>query len=334
MDRNKEVGEVLKKTVRVFTNYETSSAQFAENFPNSSLAQSDYELLLNESGPADLALVLGHARPGMWVEDCPLGVYKLIQDPPQPGIFGRFTRFAPRWADITLTPFPAETYPRRRIELHPAIYNWHLGISFDHVVSLDTLTKTKGISCIASTKQDLPGHSKRFQFVQNIEDSNLSIDVFGRGRTHPLPDGKLDGLLPYRYSIAIENTVHDDYFTEKIMDCWLAGTVPIYFGALNLEDYFPSDSFIRLHSLDFEEFRQRVNSGEFSHEDFEWRKPFVEKARALTIEKFSLHALVAGVIGRGKQDQRFQRNGRISLSDLDSYSHSLRDWVALRARRG
>lgn len=334
MDSLQEAGEVLKKIVRVFTNYETSSEEFAENFPSSSLVQSDYELHLNEVGHADLALVLGHARPGMWVEGCPLGVYKLIQDPPQPGIFGRFTRFAPSWADVTLTPFPLETYPNRRIEKHPAIYNWHLGISFEKVISLDVSSKSRGISCIASTKQDLPGHSKRFQFVQSVEASDLDIDVFGRGRSHPLPNGKLDGLLPYNYSIAIENTVHDDYFTEKILDCWLSGTVPIYFGALNLESYFPSDSFIRLPSLDFEEFRQRVLSGEFTDVDFERRKPFVEQARAIAIQQFSMHALVSRVIGRGLQEQKFQRKGRISLTDLDSYSHALRDWAALKVRRG
>jgi hypothetical protein len=319
----------VKKTVRVFTNYETSSDEFSENFPNNSLNQSDYVLHLNESGPADLALVLGHARPAMWVEGCSLGIYKLIQDPPQPGLFGRFTRFAPSWADETLTPFPSATYPKRPISRHPAIYNWHLGISFDEVLTLDVSQKTRDLSCIASTKQDLPGHSKRFDFVQRIEDSNQEIDVFGRGRAKPLPKGKLDGLLPYRFSIAIENTVHDDYFTEKIMDCWLAGTVPIYFGAPNLEDYFPKDSFIRLNSLDYEDFAKRVDAGEFSQEEFQRRRTSVQQARESVIENFSMHALVMSVLERGESSHPFKNSGRVSVSDLDSYSHAFRDWVAL-----
>lgn len=324
----------MKKTVRVFTNYETSSDEFAENFPKSSLVQSDFVLHLNQSGPADLALVLGHARPGMWVEGCPLGIYKLIQDPPQPGLFGRFTRFAPVWADETLTPFPASTHPQRRISKHPAIYNWHLGVSFDEAVSLDVTDKTLDISCIASTKQDLPGHSKRFDFVQQIEQSNLAIDVYGRGRSKPLPKGKLAGLLPYRYSIAIENTVHDDYFTEKIMDCWLAGTVPIYYGAQNLEEYFPRGSFIRLNELDSEDFANRVKAGEFSRDGFEQRKAAVAQARDIVIEKFSMHSLVTSVLQRGEANQAFTHSSRVSVSDLDSYSHSFRDWVALQVKRG
>jgi hypothetical protein len=322
----------LKKTVRVFTNYETSSDEFSENFPNSSLNQSDYVLHLNESGPADLALVLGHARPGMWVEDCPLGIYKLIQDPPQPGLFGRFTRFAPTWADETLTPFPEETYPKRLISKHPATYNWHLGISFDDVVSLDVSSKYFDISCIASTKQDLPGHSNRFEFVQQLEQSNLAVSVFGRGRSQPLPNGKLEGLLPYRYSIAIENTAHNDYFTEKVMDCWLAGTVPIYYGALNLEEYFPKDSFIRLNTLDYEDFAKRVKAGEFSQEGFEQRRAAVSQARETVIENFSMNAMILSMLERGKARNSTRHLGKVSVSDFDSFSHSLRDWLALRLK--
>lgn len=322
----------MKKVVRVFTNYQTSIEEFRENFPRSSLTQLNYELHLNESGAADVALVLGHARPGMWVKDCPLGIYKLIQDPPQPGLFGRFTRFAPNWADQTLTPFPSETYPARGIASHPAIYNWHLGINFDEVSTLDVSNKPLNMSCVASTKQDLPGHSRRFEFVRQIETSNLEIDVFGRGRAKPLINGKLKGLLPYQYSIAIENTAHNDYFTEKVMDCWLSGAVPIYFGASNLEKYFPKESFIRLNNLDFTDFKLRVESGEFSQANFEFRKSAVAEARQIVIEKFSMHSLISDLIKRGERNPPFMHRGKISVVDLDSYSHALRDWIALRVQ--
>jgi hypothetical protein len=32
--------------------------------------------------------------------------------------------------------------------------------------------------------------------------------------------------------------------TEKIFDCFAAGTIPIYWGASNVEDYIPKDCFI------------------------------------------------------------------------------------------
>lgn len=321
------------KRLRLFTNYQISEDDLARNFPNNSLLQPHYEVILNRSGAADLALVLGHARPGMWVDGCPLGIYKLIQDPPQPGPFGRFTRFAPRWADETLTPFASVTSPRRPISIHPPIYNWHLGISFDETLSLNVSKKTRDISCIASTKQDLPGHSQRFKFVEQLEQSKLNVDVFGRGRPNPLPRGKLPGLLPYRFSVAIENTVHDHYFTEKVMDCWLAGTVPIYFGAQNLDKYFPKDSFIQLDDLNFQDFASRVRSGEFSREAFEARKYALAEARQVVIEKFSMHSLVTGVMLRGEARNDLKARGKVRVSDADSYIHSARDWLASKVYR-
>jgi hypothetical protein len=49
----------------------------------------------------------------------------------------------------------------------------------------------------------------------------------------------LDALLDYRFSIAIENLSCDDnYFTEKLTDCFLTGTIPIYHGCLNIGEFF------------------------------------------------------------------------------------------------
>ena len=34
------------------------------------------------------------------------------------------------------------------------------------------------------------------------------------------------------------------YITEKIFDCFFAGCIPIYWGAENIDDYIPKDTFI------------------------------------------------------------------------------------------
>ena len=54
---------------------------------------------------------------------------------------------------------------------------------------------------------------------------------------------KFDGLYDYKYSIALENCKKDNYITEKFTDCILCGTIPIYYGAKNVGDYFPKDCF-------------------------------------------------------------------------------------------
>jgi hypothetical protein len=72
--------------------------------------------------------------------------------------------------------------------------------------------------------------------VAQVNALGLDIAVLGRGY-QPF-ENKQDGLLNYRYSVIIENVKEPDYFTEKLFDCLLCGTLPIYLGAPNIGDYF------------------------------------------------------------------------------------------------
>lgn len=41
-----------------------------------------------------------------------------------------------------------------------------------------------------------------------------------------------------QFNLAIENSQYDNYFTEKIIDCFLTKTIPIYWGCPNINEYF------------------------------------------------------------------------------------------------
>lgn len=96
--------------------------------------------------------------------------------------------------------------------------------------------KTALASLIASAKRDWEGHRLRHRIVDHIRATNLPVDVMGRGY-RPFAD-KADGLAPYRYSIVIENLREPSYFTEKLVDALLCDTVPIYWGAPDIADFF------------------------------------------------------------------------------------------------
>ena len=90
-------------------------------------------------------------------------------------------------------------------------------------------------SCITSTKSFLPGHTDRLNFVYNIKDR---VDLYGRG-IREIPS-KLDALHNYAFSVGIENNVSKDdyYFTEKLLELFVTGTVPIYYGCPNISEFF------------------------------------------------------------------------------------------------
>ncbi len=109
----------------------------------------------------------------------------------------------------------------------------------------DSIIKTKDISHIYSKKRDLEGHRLRHTIASKLD----GFDCFGSGTTKPLKY-KSDGLNDYRFSIVVENNRAKNYFTEKILDCFACRTIPIYWGAPNINDFFDMDSIITFETID------------------------------------------------------------------------------------
>ncbi|HTJ52719.1 MAG TPA: glycosyltransferase family 10 [Cyclobacteriaceae bacterium] len=57
-------------------------------------------------------------------------------------------------------------------------------------------------------------------------------------------DQKLNVLNQFKFVICFENCSFPGYVTEKIFDCFLAGAIPIYFGAPDINDFVPENTFI------------------------------------------------------------------------------------------
>ena len=114
--------------------------------------------------------------------------------------------------------------------------------------------KPRLMSIMVSQKTNAPGHVYRHKLVQKILQSNLPIDIWGRGCQYYANTGdarlkgnftKYEPYAGYKFHIAIENFETNHYFSEKIINPLLLGTVPIYMGCRNIETYF-FDDLIRL----------------------------------------------------------------------------------------
>ena len=68
----------------------------------------------------------------------------------------------------------------------------------------------------------------------------------------------------YRFALCFENTIFPGYVTEKILDCFLSGVVPVYLGAPDITSYVPSDAFIDMRNFtgypELEEFLRTLSS--------------------------------------------------------------------------
>jgi len=160
---------------------------------------------------------------------------------------------------------------------------WYFQQDYNYLKELAVPGKTKAISCIASNLDKLKGHRRRLNFIKLLQHRLPQTDLFGRG-TLFLPD-KMDGLLPYRYSVAIENYSSPHYFTEKINDCFLSYTIPFYYGCKNIGQYFPERSFI---SIDIQNPETAIRKIEevLLHDDWSARLEAVKEARELVLNKY------------------------------------------------
>jgi hypothetical protein len=118
-----------------------------------------------------------------------------------------------------------------------------------------TFNKSKKCSFIISNKMPLliknimddTIYAGRLRILKQILKDDLDIDIYGRGldvlkNKFPQIKGeieyKFNALKDYQFSICTENSIETGYFSEKLFDCILTDTTPIYIGCPNIKDYF------------------------------------------------------------------------------------------------
>jgi hypothetical protein len=110
--------------------------------------------------------------------------------------------------------------------------------------------KKFGASYLISTKAWCPGHI----FRQAVFDAVGSFDGFEIAKLKNLPSQyieKADFIGHYQFDISIENEFIENWFTDKIIDAWVAKVVPIYCGCPNLADFgFDTSGVLYFSSID------------------------------------------------------------------------------------
>lgn len=153
------------------------------------------------------------------------------------------------------------TYDKKLISLSNKIL-W-CPASFSSVTDIGIHNKTKLVSMITSSKAMCNGHIKRLSIAIRMKDSGI-VDLYGRGINDI--EKFEDGAKDYMFSIAVENDQYPSYFTEKIMNCFALGTIPIYLGDPEISNVFDKDGIITYtddfnpHILNEELYYSKLNS--------------------------------------------------------------------------
>lgn len=125
-------------------------------------------------------------------------------------------------------------------------------------------------------------YSKRRMVIDYFEENNSEDFVlYGQGwsseglKTYKgCVDNKTSVYHQFKFALALENMKDvRGYITEKILDCFVSGVVPIYQGADDINQYIPDNCYIKfndfrnmddmyafLKNMDFEEYSQYIEN--------------------------------------------------------------------------
>ena len=141
--------------------------------------------------------------------------------------------------------------------------------------------KSKMLSHIASKQNWAQGHKLRHIISHMIKDK-YDVDFWGSAHKEFAKVEKFLPLKDYCFSITVMNADHENYFTETLVDAFRCGTVPIFWGCKNIEEYFNPKGILRftnpaelkeiLNNLSFEQYNEMLP---YVRENFETAKKHI-----------------------------------------------------------
>lgn len=106
--------------------------------------------------------------------------------------------------------------------------------------------KSKLLSIIASSKTFAPGHRLRHDIIRKHQSSIEG--VYGNGYT--FVPYKLEGLKDFMFHIVVENVSYDYWFTEKLIDAFVTGCIPVYYGCPSIGNFFDKEGMLCFDTIE------------------------------------------------------------------------------------
>lgn len=98
------------------------------------------------------------------------------------------------------------------------------------------------------------GHQMRHEILARETEFSIPTKFYKTiGDRHNQEDARIGKETVFgnsQYGVVIENFSHRGYFSEKILDCFLMKTIPLYNGCSNIGDFFNEKGIIKFDNVD------------------------------------------------------------------------------------
>jgi hypothetical protein len=135
----------------------------------------------------------------------------------------------------------------------------------------DVGAKKFSVSFLTSSKRIQEGHILRQEIYDRLPERFGELAVW-KHKSPPVVPDKRTVLEPYQFSIVPENSKQSGYYTEKILDCFIAKTVPLYWGCPNLGNFFNMAGVIQFNN--YAELESKLST--LNHEAYQGMREAVE----------------------------------------------------------
>lgn len=126
--------------------------------------------------------------------------------------------------------------------------------SWDNPYEYKPIEKEFKVSFLRGAKLQAIGHKIRHELYDRRNEIKTPIEFWptlGTLDTYEnVVNSKFESFHKYMFSLCIENTIHKGYFTEKITDCIMHKTIPIYWGCPDINEYYDARGIITFTNVD------------------------------------------------------------------------------------
>ena len=130
---------------------------------------------------------------------------------------------------------------------------------------LDLANKNKFCALIANNPEGL-----RINLYNSISQYK-QVDGYGNMFNRPLRQSKFDVLPEYKFCLCPENSIYDGYVTEKMIDAYVGGCVPLYSGTTSVDRDFTPDAFLNYQEhLTMDYFIDKIKEYDTEDSLYEW----------------------------------------------------------------
>lgn len=124
---------------------------------------------------------------------------------------------------------------------------------------LGKLVKNNSISMVCGNLEGKPGYTVRHTIWSLKDKIQGKLNFFSSTRfplmkygvlaQNQLPNDDKIHLFDSMYSVVVESSEEPNYFTEKLIDCLITKTIPIYWGCPNISEYFDTSYWIKAENI-------------------------------------------------------------------------------------